>query len=87
MAGHVHGASVRERTARVRQIGERLHARFCAAQLGTVHDALTLEDGAVALTGHYCKVRIPAGRPRNTWVRLRISAVEGGFAGDVLGEE
>jgi len=33
---------------------------------------LTLDDGSLAVTGNYLKVRIPAGRRRNEWVRLRL---------------
>ena len=39
-----------------------LHGRRSA---GTVHRALTLEDGTLAVTGNYLKVRIPPGRGRN----------------------
>ena len=61
MSGKVHGAVIRERAARVREIGRRLTVRFRESQLGTIHRALTLEDGSLAVTGNYLKVRIPAG--------------------------
>ena len=51
------------------------------AQDGTDHDALTLDDGTCALTGNFCKVRIPPGRVRNQWVRLRVRCDETGLLG------
>jgi tRNA A37 methylthiotransferase MiaB len=65
---------VRERSQRIRSIGARLSARFNQAQIGTVHRGLTLEDGSLVVTGNYLKIRIPAGRPRNDWVRVRITS-------------
>jgi threonylcarbamoyladenosine tRNA methylthiotransferase MtaB len=70
----VPGAVVRERARQVREIGQRLAARFRASQIGTTHRALTLEDGTLAVTGNYLKLRIPAGRVRNEWVRLRVTS-------------
>ena len=69
----VPGAAVRERGARVRDIARGLSARFRASQAGTEHRALTLEDGSLAVTGNYLKVRIPPGRARNEWVRVRVT--------------
>ena len=74
MPGKVAGAVVRERAQRVREIGQRLAARFRASQIGTAHRALTLEDGSLAVTGNYLKLRIPPGRARNEWVRLRVAS-------------
>jgi threonylcarbamoyladenosine tRNA methylthiotransferase MtaB len=68
----VHGATIRERAAAVRAVGEELHARFRASQVGTVHRALTIEDGSVAVTGNGLKVRIAPGCSRNHWVRVRV---------------
>src|SRR5262249_1785340 len=56
------GAVVRDRARRIRDVGARLTEGFRASQLGTTHRALTLDDGTVAVTGNYLKVRIPAGR-------------------------
>ena len=78
MSGKVPGAVVRERARRVRESGQRLTERFRAAQVGTTHQALTLEDGTLAVTGNYLKVRIPAGQPRNTWVRIRLLSHQDG---------
>jgi threonylcarbamoyladenosine tRNA methylthiotransferase MtaB len=72
MAGKVGGAVVRERAQRLRTIGARLAARFREAQVGTIRPALTIEDGSMAVTDNYLKVRIPPGRARNEWVRVRI---------------
>jgi threonylcarbamoyladenosine tRNA methylthiotransferase MtaB len=74
MNGRVPGAVVRERARRIREIGQRLTLAFRDAQIGSVHRALTLDDGAVAVTGNYIKVSIPPGRERNEWVRLRIAS-------------
>jgi threonylcarbamoyladenosine tRNA methylthiotransferase MtaB len=68
------GAVVRERGRRIRDIGQRLTTRFQESQVGTTHRALTLEDGSVAVTGNYLKVRIPPGRAGNEWVDVRIAS-------------
>jgi threonylcarbamoyladenosine tRNA methylthiotransferase MtaB len=84
MSGKVHGAVVRERAARVRASGHRLTVKFRESQRGTIHRALTLEDGSLAVTGNYLKVSIPPGRMRNEWVRVRITNVEEtGVAGEI----
>jgi threonylcarbamoyladenosine tRNA methylthiotransferase MtaB len=74
MDGKVPGALVRERARRVREIGHELSARFRDSQVGTIQRGLTLEDGSLVVTGNYLKVRIPAGRVRNEWVRVRITS-------------
>jgi threonylcarbamoyladenosine tRNA methylthiotransferase MtaB len=78
MAGKVNGVVVRERGRRIRDIGRALTTRFRASQVGTTHRALTLEDGTLAVTGNYLKVRIPAGLARNQWVRLRLTSENDG---------
>ncbi len=72
MVGKVHGAIVRERSRKLREISETLSRRFRDSQVGAVHRALTIDDGAVAVTGNYLKVRIPEKRPRNEWVNVRV---------------
>ena len=62
MGDRAAGIVVKARGARLREIGSRLTRRFLESQLGTVHRALTLEDGTLAVTGNYLKVRIPPGR-------------------------
>jgi threonylcarbamoyladenosine tRNA methylthiotransferase MtaB len=74
MTDKVPGLVVRERARRVREIGQALAARFRGTQVGTVQRALTLDDGSLAVTGNYMKVRIPPGRARNEWVRLRLTS-------------
>jgi threonylcarbamoyladenosine tRNA methylthiotransferase MtaB len=68
------GAVVRERARRVREIGTALAARFRESQVGTIHRALTIEDGSLVVTGNYLKLRIPPGRARNEWVRVRVTS-------------
>jgi threonylcarbamoyladenosine tRNA methylthiotransferase MtaB len=72
----VHGAVIRERARRVREIGRRLMDRFHSAQVGTTERGLTLEDGTLVATGNYLKVRIPPGWPRNRWVRVLINSAD-----------
>jgi threonylcarbamoyladenosine tRNA methylthiotransferase MtaB len=84
MSGKVHGAVIRERAARVRASGRRLTVKFRESQCGTILRALTLEDGSLAVTGNYLKVRIPPGQVRNRWVRVRVTGVdETGLTGEI----
>jgi threonylcarbamoyladenosine tRNA methylthiotransferase MtaB len=76
MGDRVHGAAIRERARRVREIGRRLMDRFHDAQVGTTQRGLTLEDGTLVATGNYLKVRIPPGSPRNRWVRVLINSTD-----------
>jgi threonylcarbamoyladenosine tRNA methylthiotransferase MtaB len=77
MTGKVPGTTVRERARHLRGISEQLAARFHASQIGTVQQGLTLEDGCLAVTSNYLKVRIAPGRVRNEWVDVRITGTEG----------
>ena len=81
MDAKVPGAIVRERGARIRQIGAELSRRFRHRQTGSVRPGLTLEDGTLVVTDNFLKVRIPEGRGRNerVWVRL-----EGDDRGQVI---
>jgi threonylcarbamoyladenosine tRNA methylthiotransferase MtaB len=74
MPGKVPGLVIRDRSRRIREIGRRLNDAFLDSQVGTEHRALTLDDGTVAVTGNYLKVRIPPGRVRNEWVNVRIAS-------------
>jgi threonylcarbamoyladenosine tRNA methylthiotransferase MtaB len=74
MREKVPGGTVRERARRIREIGKGLADRFRDTQIGTTHRALTLEDGSLVVTGNYLKVRIPPGRARNEWVRVRMTS-------------
>jgi len=68
----VAGASVRERGRRIREIAHRKTAAFREAQVGTIRRGLTLEDGSLVVTDNYLKVRVPPGRVRNEWVRVKV---------------
>jgi tRNA A37 methylthiotransferase MiaB len=83
MAGKVPGAVIRARAARLREIGHRLTTAFRASQLGSVHRALTLEDGTLTVTGNYLKVRIPPGHVRNEWLSVRVTTVGEPMTGEV----
>jgi threonylcarbamoyladenosine tRNA methylthiotransferase MtaB len=72
MCGKIDGAIIRDRGARLRQIGTRLTNRFRDAQVGAVRPGLTLDDGTLVVTDNYLKVRIPAGFGRNERVTLRV---------------
>ena len=62
MAGKVPGPIMRERGRRIREIWrKRCRRGFAQSQIGTVHGALTLEDGSLVVTENYLKVRIAAG--------------------------
>ena len=78
LTGKVPGAVIRDRSRRVREIAAALTRRFRDRQIGTTHRALTIEDGALAVTENYLKVTIPPGRMRNEWVRLRIASHDHG---------
>jgi threonylcarbamoyladenosine tRNA methylthiotransferase MtaB len=83
MTGKVPGAIIRERARRTRQIAEGLSLRFRDTQVGTVHPALTLEDGSLVVTGNYLKLRIPAGLARNEWVRVRVTGTGSMMTGEI----
>ena len=74
MGGKIHGAAVRDRARRIREISRVLTERFHSRQVGTIHRALTLGDGSVVVTGNYLKAGIDAGLRRNEWVRVRITS-------------
>jgi len=84
MSEKVPGGVIRARAARVRDIGHRLASAFRRRQLGTIQRALTIGDGAVAVTGNYLKVRIPPGCDRNEWVTVRITESGDSMAADRL---
>jgi len=78
MGDRAPGNVVRERGRAVRDIGQRLAARFRESQIGTTHRALTLEDGTLVVTGNYLKLRIPPGCARNEWVDVRVASQHDG---------
>jgi threonylcarbamoyladenosine tRNA methylthiotransferase MtaB len=79
LPGKVHGSIVRERAATIRNVGRELNRRFHREQDGSIRPGLTIEDGTLVVTDNYLKVRIPAGLPRNEWVRVAVR-----LAGDQL---
>jgi threonylcarbamoyladenosine tRNA methylthiotransferase MtaB len=85
MPGKVHGAVVRERARRVREIGARLTRRFRESQLGATQRGLTIEDGSLVVTDNYLKVRIAQGLQRNERVLVRIGGTAEAMTGEVMG--
>ena len=75
LAGKVPGPVIRQRGARLRELGAILSERFRSAQVGTIRRGLTIDDGTVVVTDNYLKVRLPAALPRNAQVRVRIAAI------------
>jgi threonylcarbamoyladenosine tRNA methylthiotransferase MtaB len=84
MPDKVHGAVVRERARRIRDIGARLTHRFRKSQIGAVHRGLTIEDGSLVVTDNYLKVRIAPGRQRNERVMVRIAGTAESMSGEVV---
>jgi threonylcarbamoyladenosine tRNA methylthiotransferase MtaB len=84
MPDKVHGAVVRERARRIRDIGARLTHRFRTSQIGAVHRGLTIEDGSLVVTDNYLKVRIAPGRQRNERVMVRIAGTAESMTGEVV---
>jgi threonylcarbamoyladenosine tRNA methylthiotransferase MtaB len=78
IAKPIHGSVVRERANRLRTISQQLSGRFRRSQIGAVRRALTLDDGSVAVTGNYLKVRIPPGHARNEWIDVRLVSEQDG---------
>jgi threonylcarbamoyladenosine tRNA methylthiotransferase MtaB len=72
MSGKVEGPVVRERGLQLRRIGAALSDRFHDRQAGTLRPALTIDDGTVAVTDNYLKVRIPPGIARNQRLMVRL---------------
>jgi threonylcarbamoyladenosine tRNA methylthiotransferase MtaB len=70
--GKVHGAVVKARGERVRQISRTLQQRFRASLAGTTRPALTIDDGSVAVTDNYIRVPAPAGCSRNEWIEASL---------------
>ena len=83
----VPGPAIRERATALRDIGAGLARRFRASQDGAVRPALTLEDGTLAVTDNYLKVRIAPGVARNVRGRVRIRASASPDAGPGISGE
>lgn len=84
LPGRVPGAEVRRRGQRLRDIGRDLAHRFRRAQLGTTRPALTLDDGTLAVTDNYLKVRIPPALARNVRGDVLIEEVGAEIRGRVV---
>jgi threonylcarbamoyladenosine tRNA methylthiotransferase MtaB len=84
LTAKVPGGAIRERARHVRAVGAALAARFKSAQIGSVHHALTIEDGSLAVTGNYLKVRISPGTNRNEWVDVRVTGLGDPMVGEAV---
>jgi len=80
----IHGAVVRERARRIRDIGEGLARRFRASQVGKTHRGFTIEDGSLVVTGNYLKLRIASGLARNERVNVRVIGTAESLTGEVV---
>ena len=74
MRDKVHGSTIRDRAAQLREIGAQLATRFRERNVGSRRPALTLEDGTLVVTDNYLKVRIPPGLPRNARLHVRLES-------------
>ena len=72
MGDKVPGPAVRERAARIREIGAGLGRRFRQANIGALRPALTLEDGTLVVTDNYLKLRVAPGLTRNRRVLVKV---------------
>ena len=71
MDERVPGAETRRRAGELRAIGREKTARFYERMVGRELPALTIEDGSLALTDNYLKLRIAPGHARNERIRVR----------------
>ena len=67
---------VRQRSAAVRAIGERLTRAFRASQLGAIRRALVVDDGNTAVTDNYLRLRLDHPCTRNEWIRVEVTGPE-----------
>ena len=80
LPGKVHGAVVKARAQRLRDVSRTLATRFRTAQTGRTRPALTIDDGRTAVTDNYLRVPVPPGRARNEWVDVVVPPPEGAVA-------
>ncbi len=81
MSDKVPVEEIRARARLVRELGAELTTRFRSTQVGSVRPALTIDEGRVALTDNYLKIRlhrtesdaIHGTQPDNQRVRVRIT--------------
>ncbi|MGE0040367.1 MAG: MiaB/RimO family radical SAM methylthiotransferase [Vicinamibacterales bacterium] len=74
MGGRPHGAVVKARAARLREISRTLQARFRAAQAGSSRRALVIDDGRAAVTDNYLRVPLREPGRRGDVIDLVIPA-------------
>ena len=74
------GADVRARAAALREVGRALTLAFHRSQIGKLRRALTVDDGAHAVTDNYLRLPIDGRRARNEWVQVRVGGVPGALA-------
>ena len=80
LPGKVHGAVVKARAQRLRDVSRALQSRFRVSQTGRVRPALTIDDGRTAVTDNYLRVPVPAGRARNEWIDVVVPPPDGAGA-------
>ena len=73
LPGRVHGSVIKERAQQLRAISRELNERFRESQRGARRPALTIEDGSMAVTDNYFRVRVPGGHFRNEWIEAEIA--------------
>lgn len=71
MGARVADPEIRRRAEALRAIGRQKTARFYERMVGRELSALTIEDGSLALTDNYLKLRIAPGHARNDRIRVR----------------
>ena len=76
MGPKVPGSEIRRRARLLRAVGSEKTGQFYDRQVGRELSALTIEDGSLALTDNYMKLRIAAGHARNERVRLRMVSAD-----------
>lgn len=64
----------RSRCEALRSVSRVLKDDFVKRQMGRVRNGLTIQDGTRVVTDNYLRLAIPAGRPRNQRVRVRVSS-------------
>ncbi len=77
-------AIVKDRAARMREIGAGFSSRFIRSQVGTVRPGLTIDDGTTVLTDNFMKVAVSPGLTRNTRVNVRIDEDSPQLVGSVV---
>ena len=75
---------VKERAARLRQLGSEVLARYLATQQGAIVDVLTEREN-VGRTAQFAEIRLDGNAPAATFLRARVRGTDGQrLAGEVL---